>query len=42
MDNKLALPKTDYLSYAYALTIFAGGLMGYAKARSLPSLGINL
>ncbi len=39
MENKLALSKTDYISYAYALTIFAGGLMGYVKARSLPSLG---
>ena len=24
--------KTDYLSYAYGLTVVAGGLVGYLKA----------
>jgi uncharacterized membrane protein (UPF0136 family) len=42
MNNKLALPQTDYLSYIYALTILAGGAMGYAKSGSLPSLGAGM
>ena len=39
MSNKVAVPQTDYLSYAYAFTILAGGAMGYAKSGSAPSLG---
>lgn len=42
MENKLAVPKTDYISYVYACTILAGGLMGYAKSGSMPSLGLIL
>ena len=38
MSNKV-ISKTDYISYAYALTIIAGGIMGYAKSGSMPSLG---
>ncbi len=41
MSNRL-VPSTDYISYAYALTIIAGGIMGYAKTSSLPSLGAGL
>lgn len=40
--GSIAVPKTDYFSYAYALTILAGGCMGYAKSGSAPSLGAGL
>ena len=39
MSNKV-ISKTDYISYAYALTIIAGGIMGYVKSGSMPSLGM--
>lgn len=42
MDNRIGLPKTDYVSYIYALTILAGGAMGYAKTGSMPSLGAGV
>lgn len=42
MDNRVDFPKTDYVSYIYALTILAGGAMGYAKSGSLPSLGAGV
>ncbi|ORX55096.1 transmembrane protein 14C-like protein [Hesseltinella vesiculosa] len=29
---------TDYLGYVYSLIIFAGGIVGYAKAGSVASL----
>ncbi|XP_035452361.1 transmembrane protein 14C [Spodoptera frugiperda] len=32
----------DILSFAYAATVAAGGIMGYAKAGSVPSLGAGL
>ncbi|XP_034825835.1 transmembrane protein 14C [Maniola hyperantus] len=32
----------DILSFAYAATVAAGGIMGYAKAGSIPSLGAGL
>jgi uncharacterized membrane protein (UPF0136 family) len=32
----------DYISFAYAATIAAGGIMGYAKAGSTASLGAGL
>ena len=28
----------DYISYGFALIVFSGGLIGYAKAGSVPSL----
>ncbi|XP_063705546.1 transmembrane protein 14 homolog [Culicoides brevitarsis] len=33
---------TDLLGYAYAATVAAGGVMGYAKAGSIPSLAAGL
>jgi uncharacterized membrane protein (UPF0136 family) len=35
-------PQTDIISYAYALTVLAGGLAGYAKAGSIPSLAAGI
>ncbi|KAM8712158.1 hypothetical protein ACLKA7_012648 [Drosophila subpalustris] len=32
----------DWFGYAYAATVAAGGIMGYAKAGSIPSLGAGL
>lgn len=32
----------DFLGFAYAATVAAGGIMGYAKAGSIPSLGAGL
>ncbi|KAI5638411.1 transmembrane proteins 14C domain-containing protein [Phthorimaea operculella] len=32
----------DILGFAYAATVAAGGIMGYAKAGSIPSLGAGL
>ncbi|XP_067000620.1 transmembrane protein 14C [Anabrus simplex] len=32
----------DILSYAYAATVAAGGILGYVKAGSIPSLGAGL
>ncbi|CAG9792660.1 unnamed protein product [Diatraea saccharalis] len=32
----------DFLSFAYAATVAAGGIMGYAKAGSIPSLGAGI
>lgn len=32
----------DYFSFAYALAITAGGIIGYVKAGSLVSLGMGL
>ncbi|XP_077283032.1 transmembrane protein 14 homolog [Arctopsyche grandis] len=32
----------DLIGYAYAATVAAGGILGYAKAGSIPSLGAGL
>ncbi|XP_046973404.1 transmembrane protein 14C [Vanessa cardui] len=32
----------DIIGFAYAATVAAGGVMGYAKAGSIPSLGAGL
>ncbi|XP_059055894.1 transmembrane protein 14C [Achroia grisella] len=32
----------DILGFAYAATVAAGGIMGYAKAGSIPSLGAGI
>ncbi|XP_045455799.1 transmembrane protein 14C [Melitaea cinxia] len=32
----------DILSFAYAATVAAGGIMGYAKAGSIPSLSAGI
>ncbi|XP_071553082.1 transmembrane protein 14C [Panulirus ornatus] len=32
----------DYISYAYAAAVAMGGVVGYAKAGSVPSLGAGL
>ncbi|PNF17034.1 Transmembrane protein 14C [Cryptotermes secundus] len=32
----------DYLGFAYAATVAAGGIVGYARAGSIPSLGAGL
>ncbi|XP_041981079.1 transmembrane protein 14C [Aricia agestis] len=32
----------DIIGFAYAATVAAGGIMGYAKAGSIPSLGAGL
>ncbi|XP_030385136.1 transmembrane protein 14 homolog [Scaptodrosophila lebanonensis] len=32
----------DWLGYLYAATVTAGGIMGYAKAGSIPSLSAGL
>ncbi|XP_028166742.1 transmembrane protein 14C [Ostrinia nubilalis] len=32
----------DFLGFAYAATVAAGGIMGYAKAGSIPSLGAGI
>lgn len=32
----------DILGYLYAATVAAGGILGYAKAGSIPSLGAGL
>ncbi|XP_037787266.1 transmembrane protein 14C-like [Penaeus monodon] len=32
----------DYISYAYASAVALGGMIGYAKAGSIPSLGAGL
>ncbi|RNA36743.1 transmembrane 14C [Brachionus plicatilis] len=34
--------RTDFLSYGYGLAIVAGGLIGYLKANSIPSLAAGL
>ncbi|XP_013109784.1 transmembrane protein 14 homolog [Stomoxys calcitrans] len=33
---------TDVIGYLYAATVAAGGIMGYVKAGSMPSLGAGL
>lgn len=33
---------TDYISYIYALSVIGGGVAGYAKAGSMPSLAAGL
>jgi uncharacterized membrane protein (UPF0136 family) len=33
---------TDYISYGYAFCVIAGGLAGYAKSGSVPSLAAGL
>jgi uncharacterized membrane protein (UPF0136 family) len=33
---------TDYISYGYGLAVIAGGLIGYLKAKSVPSLAAGL
>uniref|UniRef100_A0A0K8TP04 Putative conserved plasma membrane protein n=1 Tax=Tabanus bromius TaxID=304241 RepID=A0A0K8TP04_TABBR len=33
---------TDVVGYLYAATVAAGGIMGYVKAGSIPSLGAGL
>ncbi|XP_075169399.1 transmembrane protein 14 homolog [Haematobia irritans] len=33
---------TDLIGYLYAATVAAGGIMGYVKAGSVPSLGAGL
>merc|ERR1712168_933872 len=33
---------TDYVGYAYASAVALGGIMGYVKAGSIPSLGAGL
>ncbi|RZF33925.1 hypothetical protein LSTR_LSTR012267 [Laodelphax striatellus] len=32
----------DYISFAYAATVASGGIFGYIKAGSIPSLGAGL
>ncbi|KAI5699702.1 hypothetical protein M8J76_008012 [Diaphorina citri] len=32
----------DFISFAYAATVAAGGIIGYVKAGSVPSLGAGL
>uniref|UniRef100_A0A1B6EV52 Transmembrane protein 14C n=1 Tax=Cuerna arida TaxID=1464854 RepID=A0A1B6EV52_9HEMI len=32
----------DYISFAYAASVAAGGIIGYVKAGSMPSLGAGL
>ncbi|KAI8432757.1 hypothetical protein MSG28_013716 [Choristoneura fumiferana] len=32
----------DFFGFAYAATVAAGGIMGYAKAGSVPSLGAGI
>ncbi|XP_075227592.1 transmembrane protein 14C [Lycorma delicatula] len=32
----------DYISFAYAASVAAGGILGYVKAGSMPSLGAGL
>ncbi|XP_044743225.1 transmembrane protein 14 homolog [Chrysoperla carnea] len=32
----------DFIGFAFAITIAAGGIMGYAKAGSIPSLGSGI
>ncbi|KAG6461313.1 transmembrane protein 14C [Manduca sexta] len=32
----------DLIGFAYAATVAAGGMMGYAKAGSIPSLGAGI
>ncbi|XP_069676461.1 transmembrane protein 14C [Periplaneta americana] len=32
----------DFLSFAYAATVATGGIVGYARAGSIPSLGAGL
>jgi len=33
---------TDFIGFGYALTVAAGGIIGYVKAASLPSLAAGL
>lgn len=40
--NKELMQRNDYLGYGYALIVLAGGIMGYAKTGSLPSLTAGL
>lgn len=43
MSKNLGLtPKTDYISYGYALAVIAGGIAGYAKAGSVTSLAAGV
>lgn len=40
--NSNSVPKTDVLSYGYALIVIAGGILGYAKTGSVPSLAAGV
>jgi uncharacterized membrane protein (UPF0136 family) len=42
MSQKAPNAQTDIFSYAYAFTVLAGGLAGYAKAGSIPSLAAGV
>lgn len=41
-QKKPAHNMTDYVSIAYALTVTAGGLLGYVRAGSIPSLAAGV
>jgi len=41
-NPETAIMPTDYFGFGYALTVAAGGIMGYVKAASLPSLAAGL
>jgi len=36
------MPSTDYFTYGYAAMVASGGLIGFAKAGSIPSLSAGL
>ncbi|KAI9558086.1 hypothetical protein GHT06_014839 [Daphnia sinensis] len=36
------MPSTDFLTYGYAALVATGGIIGYVKAGSIPSLGMGL
>ncbi|XP_046647347.1 transmembrane protein 14C-like [Daphnia pulicaria] len=36
------MSSTDFLTYGYAALVATGGIIGYAKAKSIPSLAMGL
>lgn len=38
----LSTTTTDYISYGYAMAVITGGLVGYMKTGSVPSLAAGL
>ncbi|XP_065202259.1 transmembrane protein 14C [Planococcus citri] len=38
----MGLADVDYFGFAYAVAVAAGGIVGYVKAGSIPSLGAGL
>jgi uncharacterized membrane protein (UPF0136 family) len=40
--NKQLVSRTDLIGYGYAFIVLAGGIMGYVKGGSVPSLAAGV